>query len=85
MNDFRALAAAGRWEEVNWIWLSHEEQSEFLQLVRAAVPIVQVENGTERIQRHALPDEVGGDGALVEAAMILRSWGARGSSRWRPA
>lgn len=71
MTDFRALAAAGRWADVNWMELSHEEQVEFLQLVRAAVPFVLVENGMEREQRRALPGEVGNDRARIEAATIL--------------
>ena len=71
MTDFRVLAAAGRWEEVEWLWLSQEEQSEFLELVRDRVPFVEDENGMEKIQRRAHPDEVGDDRSLIEAAKIL--------------
>jgi len=70
MPEWRVLAEAGQWDEIDWLWLEREEQAKLLELLRATVPFMTLKNGMEESRRHALPSEVDTP-SMKQAAIIL--------------
>lgn len=71
MATWRELAAEGRWAEIDPFQIPQREQAELLAMLRQAVPMINVTNGAEMLQRHIYPMEVVGNPQLRAAAEIL--------------
>ncbi|WP_374308222.1 hypothetical protein [Methylocella sp.] len=72
--DWRALFTSRRWEALEGLWrhLPVGDQRDLLDALRRDVPKVVVEDGVERVERHALPRELGdGEKEWQGAAKIV--------------
>lgn len=71
MATWRDLAKEGRWAEIDPFQISEREQAELLTMLRRVVPMINVTNGAETMQRYKYPTEVVGNPQLRAAAEIL--------------